>query len=342
MNRAEFHQAGPTRPIGTVQLIQLLDRPTSEEQILASSNNSSLLAPTQTLALRRLRTENLSFSLSLKELNTELTVDRNVFLVHRTVGPDLVGNLGLREWIDASLYPAVRGDLLAGNHPAPGTGAKQSSPQIVGKPAPITGGGAAALVDTGKTPQRVADMQAQVDKAVHAELDAANSFQGVIDVWKNVGAQLKFAETLEAGYSRISTPETVRQLRTQRQTFEQLWQTARGIRECTLRQLCGADYGSCVGFSGPGAEGPPGTQHDDCRQSAKCDTPDKPNMASGARASRACAEAASAEGDKDPAKVCHMVIECNECSNSGLSICYQCQESLRLCTETARCGACGS
>jgi hypothetical protein len=67
----------------------------------------------------------------------------------------LVGNLGLREWIDAPLYPAVRGDLLAANHPAPGTGAK-SSPQIVGKPAPITGGGAgAALADTGKTPQRV-------------------------------------------------------------------------------------------------------------------------------------------------------------------------------------------
>jgi hypothetical protein len=36
-------------------------------------------------------------------------------------------------------------------------------------------------------------MQAQVDKAVHAELEAADSFQSVIDVWRNVGAQLKFA-----------------------------------------------------------------------------------------------------------------------------------------------------
>jgi len=244
------------------------------------------------------RTETLSFSLSLKELNAQLTSTRDALVCAPRGAPGLVGNLGLREWVDASLYPAVRGDLLAGTHPAPGTGAKQSSPQIVGKPAPITGGATIAFVpDKGKTPERVAAMQAAVDKAVHAEFDAANSFESAKQAWKDIEKQFDAAKRLEAGYAPISTPQTVIQLRKQRLAFDQLWETARKIRQCTLRQLCGNDYGSCVGFSGPGAEEPPGTHNDEC--TAECSNPIDPSKTSGARAARACALADSAEGDKD-------------------------------------------
>lgn len=252
------------------------------------------------IGAQAVRTENLSFSLSLKELDSQFM--SGVLACEPSRAPGLVGNLGLREWVDASLYPALRGDLPAGDHPAPGTGAKQSSPQIVGKPAPITGAGGAAFADTSRTPPRIAEMQAQVDKAVHAELDAGNSFASVGDVLKKVDAQLATAKRLETAYSPISTPETAIKLRKQRQGFETLWKAVRDARQCTLRQLCGAEYGSCSGFSGPGAEEAPGTHHDDCRASVSCAAPDKPTTFAGARGSRACAEAASTGGDSHPSE----------------------------------------
>jgi hypothetical protein len=251
------------------------------------------------LGAQAVRTETLSFSLSLKELNSQRIADRSILACAPTGEPGLVGNLGLREWIDSALYPAVRRDLLAGKHPAPGTGAKPSSPQIVGKPAPITGAAAFTLLEKAKTPKNVEDMRAAVNKAVHAELDASNSFESARMAWKDIEAKLDTAKRLEAGYGPISTPETLVDLRRQRQAFDQLWEAARQVRQCTLRQLCGSEYGSCRGFSGPGAEGSDGPNDNDCKATAKCLDPRNISTTSGARGSRACAEAARDGGDKD-------------------------------------------
>ena len=88
------------------------------------------------LGEQAIRAEVVSFTLSLRELrswkyppprlkpaNPESTYARTC---PRPNGIELTGNLGLREWFDAALYPVAISDLQAGNHPSPVTTAKPS------------------------------------------------------------------------------------------------------------------------------------------------------------------------------------------------------------------------
>jgi hypothetical protein len=78
------------------------------------------------------RTEVLSFNVGLKELKTWSRGAGAACVADAQQG--LLGNLGIREWIDASLGPVNAGVLQAGKHPAPTTAATAAKPNFVSKP----------------------------------------------------------------------------------------------------------------------------------------------------------------------------------------------------------------
>jgi hypothetical protein len=69
------------------------------------------------------RTETMSFSLSLKELQAWQSQLKDK-TCHPVGSTDLQGNLSLRPWLSAALTPVALGDLSAGIHPAIGGGSK--------------------------------------------------------------------------------------------------------------------------------------------------------------------------------------------------------------------------
>jgi hypothetical protein len=80
------------------------------------------------------RTETVSFTLSLQDLKEWRLQGPGKTIFCAPVGStDLQGSLDLKAWIDSALEPVSAGDLEAGIHPAPGSGAKP----------PAAGGGAA-------------------------------------------------------------------------------------------------------------------------------------------------------------------------------------------------------
>ena len=116
------------------------------------------------------RTEALSFSLSLKELKQW----RQEQLRKIPVGApdpcypgfrtDWAGDLGLREWVNSALSPVALSDLQAGDHPAPGTA------KSAGKAAPPSGAGSKSIVE--KSPRELADEAAAQAKRAYTSADA--------------------------------------------------------------------------------------------------------------------------------------------------------------------------
>ena len=247
------------------------------------------------------RTETLSFSLSLQELIAEHQRRQLACSSSRVAG--LVGNLGLREWVDASLESAKNGELLAGTHPSPGTGTKQSSPQLVGKPSAISGASAGASVSE-RTDANVAAMQAAVAKAVRAEFDASNSFETIRQNWRNASKQLAESKRLSAGYLAISTPESGASL-------EAPSRRCRSDLGEVLVAPANARYASCAAFPlvlaqtshAPAIqairEPSPGNLENVCARKLVCEKPQNLGDVYGARMSLACTLAARDEGDKN-------------------------------------------
>jgi hypothetical protein len=77
---------------------------------------------------------------------------------------ELLGNLGIGEWIDSSLSPAARKQLLAGTHTPPGQLPKSAPPAIVAAPR-FTNAGAAAPASKPLT----AEEKDKLDKLTGAE-----------------------------------------------------------------------------------------------------------------------------------------------------------------------------
>ena len=112
------------------------------------------------------RTEVLSFSVSLNELGAWRR-DRGLLSCDAPQRQELLGNLGIREWVDAALSPVERGVLLAGKHPAPNAGNKPSQPAIVAKPASIPTASALVLYQSTSGTEKI-----EMDKLLGPELAA--------------------------------------------------------------------------------------------------------------------------------------------------------------------------
>jgi hypothetical protein len=120
------------------------------------------------------RSEVISFSLSLRELKkwkadmdrleAALPPERRVCALRNET--ELLGGLGLKEWINASLYPVENSDLFAGIHPSPASISKPSGP--VGAP-PKT---AAEILTYGDAKARVNSAADKADKAKDAAVQS--------------------------------------------------------------------------------------------------------------------------------------------------------------------------
>ncbi len=259
------------------------------------------------------RTETISFTVSLKELaewRRQTAFFNQVCALngHR----ELLGNLGLAEWIDAALFPVSDGALLAGNHPPPGSSPKPSTPSVTSKPVSIPG----ATVAFGKGFKFESEIEKQKElngisdarnKASAAETDAAGFYRDIQAAWLQVQKQVERASAIQATYGYISTPDTALNLEKQRRAYGINWGTAEQARNCTLRQLCGDAFGDCSYFDKNSAPGKKfcrkGLQECGCSdQAMKCNT----ELVSGAIQAAACVSArAAATNDKSPDQVIH-------------------------------------
>lgn len=237
------------------------------------------------------RTEVVSFSLSLKELDDWRRQAGGEFVdfCQITGRPELLGNLGLGEWIDASLAPAATRELLAGKHPSPSLGAKPAQPQIVAKPGPLS----VIKIDT-FLPIDEKTIRDEIAKALSdaqkAAYDANNSYSSTQDSRDQAIKNYTEAQELQMRYQTISTPETLKQIGKKVTDSKRYQDDAIAADSCTLRQVCGEDYGDCKKFD-PLERHPSGRKS--CQMdSIKCREVDKPETNSGAVQMYVCVQEA--------------------------------------------------
>ncbi len=161
------------------------------------------------------RAETITFTLSLRELR-DWRGRRNVEVSDK-FGPgaaehycdiseqELRGNLGLKEWIDASLHPVIEHELQAGIHPEPVTAAAKATPTAPGGPKPQ--GTVEKEITPPDVPVKIA--RPQIEKAAQAAYKSASnttaSKTAVLTADKKVIAAL--ASPSIAQYRPILTPE---------------------------------------------------------------------------------------------------------------------------------------
>ena len=99
---------------------------------IASIPQNLVVGASANLSEQAIRTEGVSFTLSIDELQRwRHNLKHRIQRANRDGSPaadpcnpngqmELAGNLGLREWIDTVLDPVARSELQAGDHPAPG------------------------------------------------------------------------------------------------------------------------------------------------------------------------------------------------------------------------------
>jgi hypothetical protein len=171
------------------------------------------------------RTELLSFSLSLKELADWQTENKG--RLKKICAEDerrgLVGNLGLREWIEAALSPAIGGELLLGHHPAPSTSKPAANPSIVAAPSIPKGLFAQQWLTPPALPPET-EWEQLANKWLSDITDANNSAQTNSDkavrsghsttsAADKIGKQLASLDSLEQQYSRqIATARILKEL----------------------------------------------------------------------------------------------------------------------------------
>jgi hypothetical protein len=209
------------------------------------------VSATANLSEQAVRTELVSFTLSLKELDRwrkqTIEFDRACGIGGRR---ELLGHLGLEKWVDAALFP-VGGALIAGEHKSPNTGTKAAQPQFVSKPTSGTPAAAERRTELGLV-ERQAILSSRgeiISKATKAETDATNNYSTIQGEWLQVQNNLSKTEQLQYSYTGISTGEALNKLGKERSNLSDYWDKIRLARNCALRQLCGSDFGYCGTFN---------------------------------------------------------------------------------------------
>jgi len=179
------------------------------------------LGASANLSEQAVRTEVVSFSLSLKELKIwkeeldRLDNSRGIPLDKRICypsgRPELTGNLGLREWVDSALYPVDVADLLAGNHPAPGAAQPKPPPSGIPAPKPPTIGVAAGEAGPKLTREKIQslfeEITAATDKAKEASSQLSSSVAKAQAAHSQVISAVKSMHETWDVYAHVSTAE---------------------------------------------------------------------------------------------------------------------------------------
>ncbi|WP_213772871.1 hypothetical protein [Bradyrhizobium sp. dw_78] len=201
------------------------------------------------------RAEVISISFSLKELSEWSRSLGNSLpdrcAIEQQMG--LVGHLGLREWIDATLYPVINGDLHAGQHPAPGAVAKPSLPATIAKPSPLPTGSndAVSLSPQTNLPplspdqlivtnKMLASIQSDVNDTSDAEKLAASSLAATMSSLAAVEKALAQLNETKNRFQSVATKETNQQFSATRDALLNSISSLRDVRDKALKDLCGA------------------------------------------------------------------------------------------------------
>jgi hypothetical protein len=221
------------------------------------------------------RTEVLSTTLSLKELDTWRRSKDGTF--EKACGPtgqrELLGKLGIGEWIDSSLSPATRKQLLAGTHTTPGLPPKSAPPAFVTAPKFTNIGAAAPASLTDEEKNRLNQLSEDDKRKIRAEnsdnatklLDeiqaAVNSLEDshrstLSDLENAATAFNQFSQARDhAAQSQVtyndknSTSQTTETLQKVRGYYEKYWESALTARNAVVIDYCGDEstYAEFVG-----------------------------------------------------------------------------------------------
>jgi hypothetical protein len=213
------------------------------------------LSANANVGAQAVRAEVVSISFSLKEL-AQWSRDLGAGLPDKCAivqQMGLVGHLGLREWIDATLYPVINGDLQAGKHPAPGAAAKPSLPATIGKPSPLpTGSNDVASLAPQKnlpplTPEQqiiankmLDGIQSDVNDTNDAEKLALSSLASTMSSLASVEKSLAQLNETKTRFQSVATKETNLQFKATNDALLASISSLRDVREKELKDLCGA------------------------------------------------------------------------------------------------------
>ena len=212
------------------------------------------LSATANAGEQAVRNETLSFTLSLKELKDWYVDARTGCQAAAEQG--LLGNLGIAEWIDASLAPVGGDGLLAGKHPAPNMGAKASAPSITAPPKVIIGNLTADFLSKNRpaplSPTEAALERAKLDQAIkdaNAALTAAQaSYASINASVTSLKAKTDKLAQMQITYNGILAPEIATQFASVSANMALYRKQAELALQCTIQQVCGAPQGDCSGF----------------------------------------------------------------------------------------------
>jgi hypothetical protein len=176
------------------------------------------------------RTEVVSFSLALDELHTwreELRriEDAPTFGGEYKIcspGPrlELAGDLGLREWVLSAFFPVEEHDLLAGNHPPPGTAKPTPTPSAVSPPKPIPGPAAGEQPQPAPDEQWIKDIAMFMGNVKDAAQQTQASANTVLFTKNQIDAALKDALKMQRTYASVATTKIKKQISQMVETLE--------------------------------------------------------------------------------------------------------------------------
>jgi hypothetical protein len=192
------------------------------------------------------RSETLSFTLAMKELD-DWFIHQGWQICRTPMRRELLGHLGLVEWVNAALTPVEFGVLQAGKHPAPGSGSA-AKPSIVGKPAPVQGFAEDQGTGVRNVPEAKAVLELALKNVKEAVSTANDSYDSIAKVVADLEASQSKASDMVASYAPISTPATSERLRSAAQKIRSNMKNARDALLCTLQQLCGDGLGDCSAY----------------------------------------------------------------------------------------------
>lgn len=164
------------------------------------------------------RAELLSFSLSIAELNEWWNHGHRDQSCKVAEKRGLLGNLGLREWVDAALYPVERKELFAGHHKGSPVTKLPGLPGFVGAPSK-PGAAAASLYSLDKDVCSIECQKLKSEMAQHAIEALKSSDQAVYDaaavrrILKSVEAAKAKIDALQMAYGPVATSQVIQELR---------------------------------------------------------------------------------------------------------------------------------